>query len=241
VFWEIGSFPDLLKVWREIAAEFFGTTLFVFLGTSSISALTVSTPADPATILMVAICFGFAYSTLTLATGGHLNPAVTIAAFVGMKISLLYCLARIIAQLLGAIFGSALLKGCLPDTLTSKCSFGATKLASSITLGEGVLVELVITCILVITIFSTAKKHSNHAKIGKFNPIAVGFVMTACHIVAYNVTNSSMNPARSFGPSVLSGEWSTHWVYWVGPTVGGIFGMCITRYILIPHSPKRGT
>ena len=83
----------------------------------------------------------------------------------------------------------------------------------------GVVFEIIITFGLVYTVYATAID-PKRGDISKVAPLAIGFVVGANILAAGPFSGGSMNPARSFGPAFVSGDWSDHWVYWVGPLIG---------------------
>lgn len=85
---------------------------------------------------------------------------------------------------------------------------------------QGVVMEIVITFALVYTVYATAADPKK-GSIGIIAPIAIGFIVGANILAAGPFSGGSMNPARSFGPAVASGNFSQNWIYWVGPLIGG--------------------
>lgn len=85
---------------------------------------------------------------------------------------------------------------------------------------QGVVMEIIITFALVYTVYATACDPKKGA-VGTIAPIAIGFIVGANILAAGAFSGGSMNPARSFGPAVASGDFSGHWIYWVGPLLGG--------------------
>ncbi len=94
-------------------------------------------------------------------------------------------------------------------------------------MGAGVLVEAVLTFVLVFTVFATAMDPRGMANLA---PIAIGLAVLVDHFVGVPLTGASMNPARSFGPALVAGFWDDHWVYWLGPLIGG--GLAALVYYL---------
>ena len=78
--------------------------------------------------------------------------------------------------------------------------------------------EIIITFALVFVIFATAVDSGG---MGNLAPLAIGLAVLVDHLLAVSVTGASMNPARSFGPALVAGEWANHWIYWIGPLIGG--------------------
>ena len=106
---------------------------------------------------------------------------------------------------------------------------------------EGVVFEIIITFALVYTVYATAADPKK-GSLGTIAPIAIGFIVGANILAAGPFSGGSMNPARSFGPAVASGDFSGHWIYWVGPLIGGglaglVFGdVFIGSYAAVPAS-----
>ena len=175
---------------------------------------------DPARLVAIALAHGVAIAFLVYATanisGGHLNPAVTFAAFLTKKISAARGLMFVVAQLGGAVVGALLLLATIPGAVDT--NLGAHALGPDVSVGMGLLMEIVITFALVFVIFATAVDPRG---MGNLAPLAIGLTVLVDHLLAVPITGASMNPARSFGPALVSGEWAGHWLYWAGPLLGG--------------------
>jgi len=230
--------------WRALLAEFVATMMFVFMGTG----LLVSYNKDKmdgsdlgAGLVSISLGFGIALSTMiyTVAniSGGHLNPAVTIALLLIRQIEIFKALGYIACQIGGSIVGTALMYGVMPDNVTEMIHMGATTLAEGVTPGEGCAIEICLTFILVFTVCATAELSGDLKSMGRFAPLAIGYSVLVDHMIGVPFTGASMNPARSFGPAVVSGFWLNHWVYWVGPIVGGIFAAVVYHYLFILDEP----
>ncbi|KAL5022665.1 hypothetical protein ScPMuIL_001820 [Solemya velum] len=222
-----------LRFWKAVGAEFLGTLLLVLIGCGSCVTLGKEyTELEGQQIVVikdgsegvVRIALGFGLSVATIVwcvghvSGGHINPAVTCAFFITRRISLARALIYILAQCIGAIIGAGVLRGLTPEE--HRHALGATLLHSSVDGGKGFGVEFFITIVLVLTIFATSDKKRRDLN-GSF-PLTIGLAVAMCHLFAVPYTGASMNTARSFGPAVVMGEWEDHWVYWVGPILGGI-------------------
>ena len=211
-----------LEAWRSTFAELIATLLFVFVGAGSVVVTGGLTEGELSVARLIAIALGhglaitfLVYATANL-SGGHINPAVTFAAALTRKITTTKGAMYIAAQLTGAGIGGLLLKLSLPDMLEG--NLGAHALGSDVTMGMGLLIEIVLTFTLVFVIFATAIDREG---MGRLAPLAIGLTVLVGHIVAVPLTGASMNPARSFGPAVVTGAWGDHWIYWAGPLVGG--------------------
>jgi len=234
--WEI-----VKKDWRAFMAEFVATMMFVFMGT----ALVVSLQQDKnvtklnvgAYLVYIAFGFGLALSTMiyTVAniSGGHLNPAVTVGLLVIRQIELFKAIGYVICQLGGGIVGTALMYGVMPDNVTESVNYGATDLQFGVTPAEGCAIEICLTFILVFTVCATAELSGDLKHMGRFAPLAIGYSVLVDHMIGVPFTGASMNPARSFGPAVVGNYWHNHWVYWIGPMVGGILASVLYHYLFI--------
>ncbi|RZC66780.1 hypothetical protein C5167_010472 [Papaver somniferum] len=207
---------------KNYLAEFISTLLFVFAGVgSAIAYAKVSGGAalDPAGLVAIAICHAFALfvavSVSCNISGGHVNPAVTFGLAVGGRITILTGLFYWIAQLIGAVAACFLLK-----FVTGGLAIPIHALGAGVGAFEGVVFEIIITFALVYTVYATAADPSK-GSLGTIAPIAIGFIVGANILAAGPFSGGSMNPARSFGPAVASGNFSGLWIYWVGPLIGG--------------------
>ncbi|KAI5084085.1 hypothetical protein GOP47_0001079 [Adiantum capillus-veneris] len=205
---------------RAYVAEFISTLLFVFAGVGSVLAFGALDSGDltPAGLAAIALTHAFAlFVTVAIAaniSGGHVNPAVTFGLALGGHITFFKGLLYWIAQLLGATVACYLLKVATNGLTPAVHALGSGESAI-----EGVICEIIITFGLVYTVHATAVD-PQAGDIAKIAPICIGFVVGANILAAGPFSGGSMNPARSFGPALVSGDWSDHWVYWVGPLIG---------------------
>src|SRR2546425_333233 len=163
---------------RPLTAEFVGTLLFVFLGAGSVVALVSAGStlgANSIGPLGVALAHGVGMAIIVSMTmsisGGHINPAVTVGLWIANKIDGLLAGKYIVAQLLGAIAGAALLKGVLPKIPVSVALGGTPRLANDVTFPHGVWIEALLTFFLVSAVFGTAVSsqapRSEERRVGK--------------------------------------------------------------------------
>ncbi|KAL4655500.1 lens fiber major intrinsic protein-like [Arapaima gigas] len=221
--WEFRS----LSFWRAVFAEFFGTMFFVFFGLGAALRFTTG----PHHVLNVAFCFGLAAATLIQSighiSGGHINPAVTFAYLIGSQMSLFRAIFYIAAQLLGALAGAAVLYGVTPSNMRGSLALNKASL------GMATTVEIFLTLQLVICIFAVTDDRRN-GRLGSA-ALAIGFSVTTGHLMGMFYTGAGMNPARSFAPALLIRNFVNHWVYWVGPMIGGAFGALLYDFMLFPR------
>lgn len=198
-----------------------GTFFLVFIGTGAIAADTFSGGAVG--VLGVALAFGLAVSMIVAATakisGGHINPAVTFGMLVTGNISGKEAGTYILAQLLGATGASFVLSFISPNASITASNLGVTLPASGVSVGTLVGLEIAMTFTLVFVIFSVAVDPNSQFKgIANF---VIGLTITSCVLVGGTITGASLNPARSFGPALITGTWDYQWAYWIAPLIGG--------------------
>jgi aquaporin TIP len=231
------SLTDISSVesWRSSLAEFIATFLFVFIGAGSVVSISIfldhaDSSRTGAKFILIAMSHGLAIAVLVSATarisGGHINPAVTFSIMLAKKLSIMTGAMYITAQLFGAILGALLLKSVIPEALHN--GLGTHGLAMYIDPTAGVVIEAVLTFALVFVIFTTAVDTKG---LGNIAPFAIGITVLIDHLIAIPLTGASMNPARTLGPAFAMNAWNDHWVYWVGPLLGGGVASILYTYI----------
>ncbi|XP_015112390.1 aquaporin AQPAe.a isoform X2 [Diachasma alloeum] len=200
--------------------EALGTFLLVLIGCAS---CVTWDPDNAPMVLHIAFTFGLAVAALAHVlgpvSGCHVNPAVTIGLLASGNCSILKALCYVVCQCCGAIAGAAVLKVVIPSTVQAN-GLGATTLGTNIDGGQGVLMEAIVTFLLVLVVHAVTDPKRPDTR--GWAPLAIGLTISVAHMAAVPITGSSMNPARTLGPAVILTEWSDHWVYWVGPILGGV-------------------
>ncbi len=220
--------------WRAAFAEFIATLLFIFLGAGTV-VVTGGVLGDELTsarLVAIALAHGLAIALLVSATanisGGHINPAVTFGAFITGRISLIKGIMYVVAQIAGAVVGALLLAAAIPEA--AQGNLGAHGLGPGVTVGGGMIAEIVLTFALVFVVFATAMDPKGLAHLA---PIAIGITVLVDHLFGVPVTGASMNPARSFGPALIAGAWENHWIFWVGPLIGGAVAALVYEFVFL--------
>ncbi len=219
--------PTLLQ---KAFVEGLGTFILVFIGAGAI----ISSGhffSGSAQLLVIALALGLALGiAVTIAldiSGGHINPAVTIAMLLTNRIKAYDALVYIVAQLIGAVIGAGVLL-IVPSSISAG-TFGMTVLNPSVSVFQGIVIEALITFVLMIVVFATTVDKRT-VKVGGF---AVGLALTLGILFAGPLTGGSANPARSFGPELITGNFANWYVYWIGPIIGAVLAALIYQYVLL--------
>lgn len=221
---------------KRFSAEFVGTLVLVLFGCGA----AVLGGFDHVGQLGIALAFGLAIVAMAYGigpvSGCHVNPAVSLAAFVAGRMSAKDMVLYWIAQFLGAVAGAALL-GLIAKT--GFASLGANGFDAGSPSGYGLnaalIFEVVATAIFVVVILGVTGEKGH----GAFAGVAIGLTLAVIHIVGIQVTGVSVNPARSFGPAVLQGgqALSQVWVFFAAPAVGAVIGALLFRFkVLEPEA-----
>jgi len=225
---------------RNWFAEGIATYCLVFFGPLSVI-LSVAAFGDGLSteaIIMISLAHGSAIGLMVYAfghvSGAHINPAVTIPMIITKKISPADGAGYIALQLIGGIAAAFTLFITLPE-LGAQVNFGTQAPGDLINNSpiSAVGLEMILTFFLVTVIFMTAVHKKAAAGI---QGLSIGGMVFLLHLVGVPLTGASMNPARTFGPALVSGFWEFHWVYWVGPIIGGIIAGLIMNYVFVKQA-----
>jgi aquaporin-4 len=228
---------------RAWLAEAIATYCLVFFGPVSIGLAVVafgnglSIPAIGMIALAHGAAIGLMVYTFGHISGAHINPAVTISMLVTKRINVKDGIAYIVFQLIGAIAAAVSYKAILPD-IGAKVNFGTQGGPSALLHYDaisGFTVEAILTFFLVTVIFMTAVHKK--AAAGMYG-LAIGGMIFLIHLIGVPLTGASVNPARTFGPALISGYWDYHWIYWAGPIVGAIIAGLMMNYIFVKKAEK---
>lgn len=218
-------------------AELIGTLLLVFFITSVI-ALFLSTGSqaqfgtDFAVIGLVHAFLLFGLIVMFgVVSGGHFNPAVTIAALAIKRISAIDGAIYILVQLVGGVLGALLTKALLLDEGRAT-NYGAAQVSGLLSGNfAGTIVETIGTFCLVLVILAAVFSKKSFKE---WAPLAIGTTLGFIVMVGGPLTGGSYNPARWFGPALVSNTWGDVWPYLVGPVVGALLAAAVFRFVLEP-------
>jgi len=221
--------------WRHFVAEFVGTFALVFVGGAAIM-IAVQTQA-PNALLDVAVAHGLILAIMVTATmriSGHLNPAVTLGFLAARRIEPVMAVVYVIAQLLGAALAAYALKAIFPAALAQTTRLGGQSVSLDLSTGQAIFAEAIATFFLTFAVFGTAVD-PKAPKVGGF---AIGLVVTADILAIGPLTGASMNPARSFGPAVVSGVLEGQMIYWIGPIIGSVIAAVLYDQLFLRRGPE---
>jgi len=223
-----------MAAWQKYLAEFFGTAILVGMGSFGIlSAVGVDGGLSTAGMVVIALAFGMALLAGLYAfgetSGGHFNPAVTLAALADGRINLSDSIGYWVAQIAGGVFGSLIVLLGSSQAAVAGTSNGPSALTDNF---GALLLEVFLTAIFVAVILRVTKD----SDFGKSSLMAISLTLVGIHMAGIPLSGASVNPARSLGPALVGGANSASnmdviWIYFLGPLVGAIVGWILYRVI----------
>lgn len=218
-------------MYRKMLAELVGTFTFFFIGAGAIVADAYT--GGKVGLLGIALAHGVMLAIMVTAmgatSGGHFNPAVTLAFLATKRIEATTAAGYIVAQLVGGTLSGLALRMVFPESAWQTAHLGTPNLSLGVSAGTGILLEAILTFFLVLAIFGTAVD-SRAPKIGGFG---IGFTVLVDILVGGPLTGAAMNPARAFGPELAAGFWNNWPVYWIGPIIGGVIAALVYDYLFM--------
>lgn len=216
---------------RVFIAEFIGTFALTFVGVLSISADLVVGPAgSTAPLITAAFAHGLILAVMIAAvghiSGGHINPAVTLGFVVSGRMSPVTGAIYWAAQLAGAVVAGYLLSFMAGIDATAA---GTPAVAENVGTGMGIILEAIATFFLVFVVFGTAVDERAPKSV---YPFAIGLTLAASIMAIGALTGGALNPARAFGPALATSEFERHYVYWVGPLIGGAIAGLLQLFLM---------
>jgi len=234
-FGKAGDFDDPEQEWRRLFSELLGTFFLVLVGAGGAVVGAQSNGAisraaavtAPGLMVMAIILFMGAVS------GAHLNPAVSVAFAARGDFPWRRVPGYVIVQLLGATLACLFLWALLGKL----GMLGATDPGPGISAWQAMLMELALTVGLVSVILGTASGAQN---VGVFGALGVGGYIILAGLWSSPISGASMNPARSFGPDLVMGDWHNYWAYVVGPLAGALIAVGIAYVLRGPGGDRSG-
>lgn len=232
---------------RKYPAEFLGTLILIFFGAGAatlVLGFRIFGSSPAAGIVAVALAFGLTYAALVFVigpiSGGHVNPAVTLGAYITRRMGLIEAAGYWVAQLAGGVVGALLLWWVMrtsPFYAKPRIGLGANGYGTHSILhvsgGGAFLVEVVITTFFVLVVLSLTREKTSTAVSG----LGIGIALAVAVLIGIPFDGASVNPARSLGPAVVTGgaALSQVWVFLVAPMAGGVLAAGL--YLLVQPPP----
>jgi len=220
------------QLMKRAIVEFIGPFALCFMGIGSIMLF-------PGDIVAIAFAHGLAIGLCVMAaghvSGGHFNPAISIAMFATKRLNMEELIAYVIAQLLGAVAASLVLLAAMPKELRDAAHFGIPAVGNGFSSGNALVAEIVTTFFLVFVVFGTAvDQRSAKAAAG----LAIGLSITMGVLAAGAISGAAMNPARWFGPALVDTNFNDFWIWIVGPIVGALLAGFLWSNVLFTGEPE---
>lgn len=227
---------------RAGVAEAVGTFFLIFTGTATAgaAALGKATAGSPPNSLAVALAFGLVLAALVgglgQVSGAHLNGAVTLGLAVTGKFPWRYVPAYLAFQLVGAIAGAGATWATFGNAARDKAHLGATVPTAGVSDGRPLVVEALITFLLVFVVMAVATDARVPAALAA---PSIGFALIAAVLIGGSITGGAVNPDRALGPAIMSGTFTSLWVYIVADLVGGIAAALLYTHVVSRPAPPR--
>lgn len=209
--------------WRKLAAELVGTFGFLWIGYMSVAAFEQSSAPG---LLVVPFAFGLGLLAAIFCfghiSGGHYNPAVTIAMILDKRIAVPEAIGYIVAQSIGAIGAALLVMATLSQEMVAKGITQPQGLIESLPV-SAVIIEAVGTMGFLLVILTVTKKAAAIAG------LVIPFALVALHFAMATITGASVNPARSLGSALVGGDIAQLWIYIVGPVIGAVVAFVVWK------------
>jgi MIP family channel proteins len=213
---------------RALLAEALGTFILVLIGSFSVVSAAGVGGGNQLLIILVAP-FGFglgllaAISILGHVSGGYFNPAVTLGALFDGRIDIVGAIGYVIAEAIGAIAASFAVL-----LLVAKEAVDLTVNGPAVAPEKAFGAEIILTAIFMATILTVTKKQPTLAV------FVIPLVLTAIHFAAIPISGASVNPARSLGPAIVTGNYQSLWIYLTAPFLGAVIGWGLYRFFTPP-------
>lgn len=221
---------------KKYIAEFIGTAVLVIFGCGT-AMLVGCDAANGSGYILTALAFGLVIVGMAYCVGNisgcHINPAVSLGVLISGGMKVVDFIGYVIAQIFGAIAGTGVLAavfnlGGIEDKTGGFGSNGLAGVGDSII--AGLIVEVVLTFVFVLTVIGVTSKSANH---GSFGGLIIGLTLTLVHIFGIGLTGTSVNPARSIGPAIFAGgdALKNVWIFILAPLVGSALSAIVYKVL----------
>jgi aquaporin Z len=208
---------------RALVAEAIGTFILVGIGSLAIvSAIGSNQPAGPLGFAPWGFGLGLLAAIVVAgeASGGHFNPAVTLAALLDRRIDLVNALGYVVAQVIGALGGSFMIR-----LVIAEAAVDPTRNTIGVAVPNAFAMEVILTAIFVAVILTVTRRAIRQAV------FIIPLTLTVIHFAGIPISGASVNPARSLAPAIVAGNFENLWIYLTAPFVGAVIGWAVYRYL----------
>lgn len=216
---------------RRAVAEVYGTFALIFFGCGAV--VMESFPTARYGLIGIALVHAIVLSVAISATmaisGGHLNPAVSIGLWATGRLKAQDTFVYVLAQLAGALLGALTLKLVVPGGVAKFVLYGTPTIYSGLSFTTAIVIEAILTFFLMSAVMGTAVSTAA-PKIGGFG---IGLTLFFAIMVGGPFTGAALNPARAFGPAVISGNLDSLGAYFIGPIVGALLAAFLWDRVLL--------
>jgi MIP family channel proteins len=210
---------------KNYLIELVGTFILVYAITS---AATVYSKSGQLGVIGIGLVHAFVLTAIVFAigykSGAHVNPAVTVAFLITKRMNAIDGIFYIIFQIIGGILAASVVFTIFGSAISSSVT-----LPSDGNISRAFILETVMTFTLVYIVLTTAATASN--KVAPLAGLAIGLTLGFNVIFGGSISGGSLNPARSFGPALISGNFSYNWIYWIAPVIGSLIAAGIHRLL----------
>ncbi|XP_016139670.1 aquaporin-8-like [Sinocyclocheilus grahami] len=210
-------------------AEVLGSILFMFVGCVSVMGnVGISGSIQPA--LAHGLALAIAIAIFGEISGGHFNPAVSVCVYLIGGMELMLLVPYVLSQMLGGVIAASLAKAVTTNEAfgnATGAAFDAVQYSHGI--GSATLAEMIMTLFLTMVVSMGAVNVRTRSHLA---PFCIGLTVTANILAGGGISGACMNPARAFGPAIVSGHWTYHWIYWVGPLTGALVTVSLVRLVV---------
>jgi aquaporin TIP len=214
----------------NLVCEFLGVFALTLIGPGAIIA------TGGQNLVAIALAHGLALGLMIAAaghiSGGVFNPAVAIGLMATGKLPAARGVTYIVAQVFGGIVAALCLLAPFPASARDAVRLGTSLPGPGVSAGQALLAEIILTFFLMFVVFGVAVDKRGPATIAG---LAIGLTVTFDILMGGGISGAAMNPARWFGPALVSGSWDAAWVYLVGPTVGALIAAFLYNTLLLPQ------
>ena len=224
---------------KKYISEFIGTLVLVFFGCGVAVISGGNLVATSLTFGLSIVAMAYVIGNIS---GCHVNPAVSLAMYLSKKMTLKEFVYYVIAQILGAFAGIAILYLILNNSSVGVASLGANGYgvlsATDISLLSAIVIEVILTFVFIYTILGVTSDDSKSSISG----LVIGLTLTFVHLLGIRLTGTSVNPARSLAPAIfLGGEALKQvWIFIIAPLVGSVIATYTFKYLNTTKNTKKG-